>query len=216
MTVNRQIALLKKEQRFVNLSHARFEREDSIALAKYISATTNIESLVLYDCQLGSEGVRMIIRALSSTNMLKKLDLTGNGIGDYGMEAVAEFLVSNATISELYLGRNSFGAEGLKSLGYSIERNGSLKSVNLEKNRICGLDPMGSLPAFMKCKSLTNLFLGGNGLSSAEIASIEMLVRTTPELRIHGIGLGADRGAEPDWVSLATVQRLQNQRGSRE
>jgi hypothetical protein len=90
--------------------------------------------------QLGSEGIKIIAKALQSGNCLEGLsiDLSKNHLGDEGIKSIAQALKSGKCPAMLNIGLayHGVGAEGAKAIAKAFQSgNGPVEfNINLSEN----------------------------------------------------------------------------------
>ena len=150
-----------------------------------IKCYTNLQSLKMYSCSIGSEGVALLFDShqcwvnlhtvnLSDNNIgssgarqlgkvlvhsknLRCLDLTKNGIGDIGAVALAQGLKDLTSLLELRLGWNGIGSKGALALVELLKYN-RLQHLELSGNSI-GPESMAALVDVICADSLQTLNL---------------------------------------------------------
>ena len=72
---------------------------------------------------------------------LTALDLSSNNLEDEGVSAVCEAIQSNkeTKLTSLNLGDNEIGPVGANAVAAMVVVTGSLTSINLSKNKLCGV-----------------------------------------------------------------------------
>ena len=129
----------------LNMSHSQFSVLAMVNLASVLSEQCNckLEEIVLWHCNITSEGMAVLAAALHKNSTLRSLKLDHNNIGPDGVAAIAQNLPRNRTLRELYLYNNPIGEEGVRQLVSSLEQNSSLDVIYLaqEYEYISGSNP---------------------------------------------------------------------------
>ena len=163
-----------------------------------VKCCTNLQSLDMSDCYIGSEGVALLFDDhqcwvnlhtlnLSYNNIgsdgaqvlskvfvycknMRCLDLTGNGIGDVGAVALAEGLKDLTSLLELRLCKNEITSQGTLALVEVLKYN-HLQHLDLSGNRI-GPESMAALVDVICADSLQTLELSRCGLLLDDAVSL--------------------------------------------
>ena len=105
----------------LNLFENNMGEDGGLAIAKALKSNRSL--LTLKSNYLGARGAKAMEEALKVNNVLKTLEAPSNGIDDEGAKALAEGLFVNASVTELNLNDNNIGAEGAKALAASLAAN---------------------------------------------------------------------------------------------
>lgn len=172
-------------------------------LARVLQNDTVFTEIILSDCMLSEEGVKMLLNGLCSNTTVKVLDLKGNNMRGTGAEALGQLLVRNKVLRRLVLEWNALGmweegfavfCEGLASstsltqldlrnnqinhqgaaeLCVALKRNSNLQELDLRWNNMGLLGGRSLLEAMQQNRTLTKLELAGNNIPSDTLRAIE-------------------------------------------
>ncbi|KAM6162972.1 leucine-rich repeat-containing protein 45 [Rhynchocyon petersi] len=108
------------------------------ALGRLLPTQTLFSELVLRDCMLSEEGVKLLLQGLSSNSVLRLLDLKGNNLCAVGAEALGRLLRQNKSIQSLTLEWNNLGAweEAFASFCTGLGANTTLRQLDLRNNQV--------------------------------------------------------------------------------
>ena len=121
----------------------------------------NLHTLNLRDNAIGSDGAQVLSKVLVHCKNLRCLDLTSNGIGGDGAVALAEGLKDLTSLLELRLRNNLITSQGVLALVEVLKYN-HLQHFNLSWYRIC-LESMAALVDVICTDSLQTLGLELSG-----------------------------------------------------
>ena len=110
----------------LDLSFCPITKELAKKLAIMLAISTKLEILLLGDCSLGNEGVKIICDSLRSITTLKHLDLSSNNITQE--DQIIVILDANKRLEDLYLERNCLSSTTVNGLNVSIA---NLKNLNV-------------------------------------------------------------------------------------
>ncbi|XP_039595329.1 leucine-rich repeat-containing protein 45 [Polypterus senegalus] len=180
-------------------------------LSKVLHDDVLFTELILSDCMLSEEGVKLLAHGLCSNTTVKTLDLKGNNIRAAGAEALGKLLLHNKSLKCLTLEWNALGiseesfslfCEGLGSnqvlkrldlrnnqinhqgagdLALALKRNHTLQGLDIRWNNIGLLGGRSLLEALQQNKTLFELEMAGNNIASDTLKAVEQSVRHNSE-----------------------------------
>ena len=146
---------IRRDQTSADFSSQNLQPPDAILLASDLSqaiVTGGLTSLNLFNNQLcglddygigtyTAEGITAISDAMRVNGLLTALDLSSNYLTDEGVSADCEAIQSNkeTKLTSLNLGDNEIGPVGANAVAAMVVVTGSLTSINLSKNKLCGV-----------------------------------------------------------------------------
>uniref|UniRef100_A0A673GI45 Leucine rich repeat containing 45 n=1 Tax=Sinocyclocheilus rhinocerous TaxID=307959 RepID=A0A673GI45_9TELE len=157
--------------------------------------------ILLSDCMLSEEGVKLLLNGLCSNTTVKVLDLKGNNMRGTGAEALGQLLVrnkillvlewnalgmweegfavfceglaSNTSLSQLDLRNNQINHQGAAELCLALKRTSTLQELDLRWNNIGLLGGRSILEAMQQNRALIKLEMAGNNIPSDTLRAIE-------------------------------------------
>ncbi|XP_078509901.1 leucine-rich repeat-containing protein 45 isoform X1 [Lissotriton helveticus] len=208
-TVLKQLNELREDSRgrcCLDLTAQNLSVDSCDVLGKLLSNDVHFTEILLSDCMLSEEGVKLLVRGLCSNSVVKRLDLKGNNLRAVGAEALGKLLRQNKSIQSLTLEWNNLGmwedgfslfCEGLGSnhflqqldlrnnqinhqgageLAVALNRNSSLQELDLRWNNIGILGGRSLLNCLHNNKTLGKLDLSGNNIPSDILKAIEQAI----------------------------------------
>ncbi|XP_069511417.1 leucine-rich repeat-containing protein 45 [Ambystoma mexicanum] len=185
--------------------------ESSDILGRLLQNDIHFTDILLSDCMLSEEGVKLLLHGLCSNSVVKRLDLKGNNLRAVGAEALGKLLRQNKSIRSLTLEWNNLGmwedsfslfCEGLGSnhflqqldlrnnqinhqgageLAVALNRNSSLQDLDLRWNNIGLLGSRSLLNSLHNNKTMGKLELSGNNIPSDILKAIEQAIEHNHE-----------------------------------
>ncbi|XP_074900134.1 leucine-rich repeat-containing protein 45 isoform X2 [Buteo buteo] len=173
------------------------------ALGRLLPGAAPFAEVVLGDCGLSEEGVKLLLHGLCSNTTVKSLDLKGNNLRTVGAEALGKLLRQNKSIRRLILEWNSLGVweegfsffcqglgannflqrldlrnnqinhQGAGELAVALKQNASLQELDLRWNNIGLLGGRALLNCLHSNKTLKRLELAGNNVPSDILKAVE-------------------------------------------
>ncbi|NXF89075.1 LRC45 protein, partial [Eubucco bourcierii] len=173
------------------------------ALGRLLPGAAPFTELVLGDCGLSEEGVKLLLHGLCSNSTVKSLDLKGNNLRTVGAEALGKLLQQNRSIRSLNLEWNNLGVweegfsffcqglgansilqrldlrnnqinhQGAGELAMALKQNASLQELDLRWNNIGLLGGRALLNCLHSNKTLKKLELAGNNVPSDILKAVE-------------------------------------------
>lgn len=175
-------------------------------LGRVLSNDVLFTEVVLSDCMLSEEGVKLLLHGLCSNTTVKVLDLKGNNMRAVGSEALGKLLRQNKSIRRLTLEWNALGmwgeafsifCEGLGSnealkqldlrnnqinhqgageLAMALKRNTALQELDLRWNNIGLLGGRVLLESLQQNRTLLQLEMAGNNVPSDTLKAVEQSI----------------------------------------
>ncbi|XP_058848409.1 leucine-rich repeat-containing protein 45-like [Acipenser ruthenus] len=175
-------------------------------LGRVLSNDVLFVEVVLSDCMLSEEGVKLLLYGLCSNTTVKVLDLKGNNMRAVGSEALGKLLRQNKSIRRLTLEWNALGmwgeafsifCEGLGSnealkqldlrnnqinhqgageLAMALKRNTTLQELDLRWNNIGLLGGRALLESLQQNRMLLQLEMAGNNVPSDTLKAVEQSI----------------------------------------
>ena len=194
--------------RRLNLAHNKIAAADARAIAEALATNTSLQDLDLGANPIEPDGVQSFCAAATANASLRKLGLSYVHVGAAGAVALGELLDSPAcALVALDLDGCRLTSKGVTTIAAAIagaeegQRRGGriakLESLRLEDNAIdAGDGGPGACAALARalsvCRSLSSLFVGGNGLGSPEgadcITALAAGIATSAGLRVLDLG----------------------------
>ncbi|XP_068007457.1 leucine-rich repeat-containing protein 45 isoform X1 [Melanerpes formicivorus] len=173
------------------------------ALGRLLPGAAPFTEVVLGDCGLSEEGVKLLLHGLCSNTTVKSLDLKGNNLRTVGAEALGKLLKQNKSIRSLILEWNNLGVweegfsffcqglgannvlqrldlrnnqinhQGAGELAMALKQNASLQELDLRWNNIGLLGGRALLNCLHSNKTLKKLELAGNNVPSDILKAVE-------------------------------------------
>ena len=143
----------------------------------------NLHTLNLSCNKIGSDGAQVLSKVLVHCKNLRCLDLTSNGIGDGGAVALAEGLKDLTSLLELRLGRNGTTSKGVLALVEVLKYN-HLQHLDLSWSRR-GPDGIAALVDVICTDSLQTLRLSRCGLFMDGAVSLSPGLKSCRQLDVQ-------------------------------
>ena len=140
----------------------------------------NLHTLNSSNNKIGSDGAQVLSKVLIHCKKLRCLDLTSNGIGDDGAVALAEGLKDLTSLLKLRLGCNKITSKGALALVEVLKYN-HLQHLHLSRNRI-GPESMSALVDVICADSLQTLDLSRCGLLLDSAVSLSAGLKSCRQL----------------------------------
>ena len=143
----------------------------------------SLESVNLYNHQIGHEGAIVLAQALQQNKVVEVLNLCNNNIGNEGAIAFARTLQTNQTLKELNLCSNNIGNEGVIALANVLKTNQTLKELILSCNNDIGNEGVKALAqALQTNKTLKKLFFSGDEIGNESAIALAQALETNQTL----------------------------------
>lgn len=157
----------------ISLKNNHLKSQCFEAMSSFISISNKLRNLNLAGCKIGSEGVKVLVRAFLNSTSIISLNLSNNEITDDGGEVLASFLSSNDICEELDLSCNALGFASSLELGKAFLENQTLIKLDLRHNRL--YENFGIVQLFQglsMCKSLEYLDVSFNAICGEPVGAI--------------------------------------------
>ena len=158
-----------------------------------LKCCSNIHSLSLPLCNIGSVGISLLVSAHKSSVNLHTLNLSFNGFGSDGAQDLSKVLVHYKSLRCLNLHSNEIGDSGAVALAEGLKDHTSLIELKLGHNNItsAGIAPLIQV---IRCNHLQHLDLSHCSLLSENVAALVdvMCTDTLQTLKLCDNGLGVD------------------------
>nr|XP_014339989.1 PREDICTED: leucine-rich repeat-containing protein 45 [Latimeria chalumnae] len=190
------------------------------ALGKALQNDVLLTEVVLSDCMLPEDGVKVLLLGLCSNTTAKLLDLKGNNMKAAGAEALGKLLRHNKSLRSLTLEWNGLGMweEGFSILCDGLAANNFLKHLDLRNNQI-NHQGAGELAMALKHNStLEELDLRWNNiglLGGRVLLNSLQQNRTLVRLELAGNNIPSDVLTAVDQVIDHNLDRQSTQRENR-
>ncbi|XP_037666592.1 leucine-rich repeat-containing protein 45 [Choloepus didactylus] len=198
--------LLEQRRGRLDLAAQSLTVDSCGALGRLLRTEALFTELVLSDCMLSSEGVKLVIQGLCSNTAVRLLDLKGNNLQAAGAEALGKLLRQNKSLRSLTLEWNSLGAwedafaafcaglgantallqldlrsnqishKGAEELALALRGNTSLQQLDLRWNNVGLLGGRALVQGLPGNKTLCGLELAGNNVPGDILRAVEQAV----------------------------------------
>ena len=150
---------------------------DATSLARIFDKTETITTVILSECLIDDDLLRMLMTGLIKNNTITAIDLSHNKISNHGARLLSKLLGDNSVISMLDLSDNQIHSEGGRYLARGLRENDSLLSLNLRLNR---LEDEGCRLLFEGIQdnlTLIDINIGCNGASAQTAQTLFSILR---------------------------------------
>ena len=169
------------------------------SLLDALKCCSNIHSLELSLCNIGSVGISLLVRAHKSWVNLHTLNLSKNAFGSDGARDLSKVLVHYKSLRCLDLSRNMIGDSGAVALAEGLKDHTSLIDLNLGHNNITSAG-IAALIQVIRCNHLQHLdFSVCSQLSEGVAALVDVMCTDT----LQTLKLGYNELGEDGIVSLS-------------
>lgn len=149
--------------KMLGISGCRANQESLVEMLRSITLNTNIKSLVLQDCGIGSSVKKELNDLLSNNSTLQSVDLRENNIYEETIALLAKGgLRHNNSIQTLILSQNPIGDDGASSIAEMLALNPTIESLGLIDCEIWGRGCMSLASGLASMKGLKELFVDGD------------------------------------------------------
>jgi len=149
--------------KMLGISGCRANQESLVEMLRSITLNTNINSLVLQDCGIGSSVKKELNDLLSNNSTLQSVDLRENNICEETIALLAKGgLRHNNSIQTLILSQNPIGDDGASSIAEMLALNPTIESLGLIDCEIWGRGCMSLASGLASMKGLKELFVDGD------------------------------------------------------
>ena len=194
----------------VTLSDVILNAEDSIhsSLLYALKCCSNIHSLNLRYCKIGSVGISLLFSANNSWVNLHTLDLSFNHFGSDGAQDLCKVLVHYKSLRCLDLYSNEIGDSGAVALAEGLKDHTSLIELKLGHNNITSAG-IAALIQVIRCNHLQHLDLSKCSQHSEGVAALVdvMCTDTLQTLDLSYNELGVD-GTKSLHIGLKNCAQL--------
>ncbi|KAI0560245.1 Ran GTPase-activating protein [Gracilaria domingensis] len=167
---------LAQSLRCLNLADNSFGEEGAQALADAVSDAPALESLIVSDCLLEDDGVKLVCDALrKGAPNLRVLHVAANEVSVEGANAISE-LMKVSKIREFVAEDNEFGSAGAVRLAKGIKKNSYLELINLEGCEIGGRGALALANAVARSESLNLLRLDKNSIAEEAVEELTRIL----------------------------------------
>ncbi|KAM8945377.1 leucine-rich repeat-containing protein 45 isoform 2-T2 [Pelodytes ibericus] len=208
----------------LDLSAQSLSVESCEVLGVLLQNDVTFTHVVLSDCMLNEDGVKLLLQGLRNNSVIKHMDLKGNNLRAEGAEALGKLLRHNSSLASLTLEWNCLGMledafslfcdglainqtlqkldlrnnqishKGAEELAMTLKRNVTLQELDLRWNNISLLGGRAMLSCMETNRSLLKLQLSGNNIASDILKAIEQ---------------GVDRNRERQTIKINNVSQRQ-------
>jgi hypothetical protein len=186
----------------LDLSNQTFTNDEIINIVK--TRLQGIKTLILDRCQLGGEGIGVLVDALLDfpPETLKVLCLRGNNIGLDGSGALAQLVGSTGSLKKLHLSHNNLGDDGVVPIFRAMQYSkcSTLEELVLSSNKISFDGAIAISQSLMENASLVSLGLDNNELGDPSVEEICRGIQAGSRTRLRILNLRhnhiRDEGAE--------------------
>jgi hypothetical protein len=171
-------------------------------LGNFVENNRNLECFEVEGFMIGRESVQKLALAFGRMhhNSLKHLSINDTGISDEGLTELVTGLRLHSHLEHLTLHNNNIGRSGCIALGNTLSRwpaSNNLEVLNLQSNVIDDGGLQALVPGLMNCRSLKQLYLGGNrSITTAGLRYVTPLLQSEShsleKLHLYNINFGDD------------------------
>ena len=117
----------------LNLWRCNIQSSDSVKLANALeeNTTTQLNTLILSNNPIGSEGAVAFASMLAKNKSLAKLDMNDCSIYAEGAISLANAMVKNSVLTKFSISYSQIGSEGAMAFASMLKKNRSLKKLEL-------------------------------------------------------------------------------------
>ncbi|XP_077107524.1 leucine-rich repeat-containing protein 45 [Ranitomeya variabilis] len=141
-----QDAILKELQKMkescgqgkLDFSTQNLSMESCQVLGLLLQNDVTFSHVLLSDCMLSEDGLKLILQGLRNNSVAKYLDLKGNNLRGEGAESLGKLLRHNTSVTSLTLEWNNLGMweDGFSLLCDGLSCNQTLEKLDLRNNQI--------------------------------------------------------------------------------
>lgn len=192
----------------LTLENVELSNRGALALGRYVSQLTTLETLSLRKNSLSSAGLETLVSALLKQRALRQVDLAENHLDHLAPAQLKELLRHSKALTMLDLSKNSLHDEGARELALLLQHPHSLEELKLSS---CSLGDAGVKEL---CQSQTKnpllyvLDLSANPLTDNAVPAISQWLKTG--LTVDSLNLA--NTALTDKGACELVESLQNNR----
>ena len=181
--------------RFINTEFSLLNADGSLCSSSLyaLKCCSNIHSLSLPLCNIGSVGISLLASAHKSWVNLHTLNLSKNAFGSDGAQDLSKVLVHYKSLHCLDLSDNQIGDSGAVALAEGLKDHTSLIELKLGRNNITSAG-IAALIQVIRCNHLQHLdLLRCSQLSESVAALVDVMCTDTLQtLKLGYNGLGED------------------------
>ncbi|XP_073444229.1 leucine-rich repeat-containing protein 45 isoform X2 [Dendrobates tinctorius] len=227
-----QDAILKELQKMkescgqgkLDLSTQNLSMESCQVLGLLLQNDVTFSHVLLSDCMLSEDGLKLILQGLRNNAVAKNLDLKGNNLRGEGAEALGKLLRHNTSVTSLTLEWNNLGMweDGFSLLCDGLSCNQTLQRLDLRNNQINHKGAEELSTAVKQNLTLRELdlrwnnigLLGGRALhdclqSNRTILKMELSGNNIPSDILKAIEHSIDYNLESHTVKKETINQRQ-------
>ncbi|XP_076314380.1 uncharacterized protein LOC143226822 [Tachypleus tridentatus] len=97
---------------------------------------SGLQTLVLWNNQITSNGMKHMVHSLSQVKNMKTLNLGNNNLGNSGIQQLKQALMCNRTLANLGLQNTKITCEGAVAIAEYIAENKHITRIDLRENKI--------------------------------------------------------------------------------
>ena len=120
----------------LNLKCKNISKEAADYIAAVLCMNNNLEILDLSSNNLGTVGIRKIMKGLQSTSCLTALNIACNNISEEAADDIAAVLSLNTKLQKLFIYDNNLQALGAVKIAKGLQNTSSLTALLISKNNI--------------------------------------------------------------------------------
>lgn len=190
----------------LDLSTQNLSIESCQVLGLLLRNDVTYSHVILSDCMLSEDGLKLILQGLRDNAVIKYLDLKGNNLRGDGAEALGKLLRHNTSVISLTLEWNNLGMweegfsllcdglsfnqtlqrldlrnnqinhKGAEELSTALKQNLTLRELDLRWNNIGLLGGRALLDCLQSNRTLMKMELSGNNIPSDILKAIEQAI----------------------------------------
>ena len=164
----------------LHISWCNIQSSDSVHLAKALeeNTTTQLQTLLLIENPIGSEGAVAFADMLATNKSLAELNMSWCSIRGKGAVCLAKAMEKNSSVTEFDISFNSIGSEGAVAFANMLATNKSLTKLNMSR---CSIQGEGAVAFASMLK--TNQCLKTLGLFGDDSVDVEGALQLIESLK---------------------------------
>ncbi|GLJ45421.1 hypothetical protein SUGI_0956290 [Cryptomeria japonica] len=115
----------------LDFNRLRWSLPEVNELCSAIMRSPTLRRASFQQCNLGSDGVKLIAEMLKTNDFVKELNFSDCGIGPSGSSAIASALKINESLEEVQIWEDSIGSRGAEEMAKMIEVNSRLRFLTI-------------------------------------------------------------------------------------